>query len=184
MQNGTKELLAKTLIVLLQKSSVDRISVKHLTDKCGVTRQTFYNHFQDIYDLVEWIYLNAIEKLIINNKDCKTWQQRYYRLLVFTRDNKVFVQNTYKYANRDSLEKYMYNVLFDLVLKEVEKQAAEMSIDQKYKKFIAHFYSLAFLNLDLDWVKTGMKEEPLDMIEQIDVLLKGDFEKALKKYAN
>lgn len=184
MDYKTKEFLAKTLIVMLQTSSVDKISVKLLTDKCGLSRQTFYNHFQDIYELVEWIYQNAIEKLIFNNKNCKTWQQGFIRLLTFTRDNKAFVQNTYKDSNHLVLEKYMYSVINNLVLAEVERQSVGMSVDQKYKNFIAHFFSLAFLNLDLEWVRTGMREEPTDMVEQIDVLIKGDLKKALTQYAN
>lgn len=184
MDYRTKEFLAKTLIVMLQTSSVDKISVKQLTNKCGLSRQTFYNHFQDIYELVEWIYQNAIEKLIFNNKNCKTWQQGFIRLLNFTRDNKTFVQNTYKDSTHDILKKYMYKIINSLVLAEVERQSVGISVEQRYKNFFAHFYSVAFLNIDLEWVKTGMIEEPTDMVEQIDVLIKGDLKKALTQYAN
>lgn len=183
MHNETKELLAKTLITMLQKNSVNKISVKLLTDKCELSRQTFYNYFKDIYDLVEWIYLRSIEKFVINSNKCRTWQQSFCRLLEFTRDNKAFIQNTYKYSNRDALEKYMYSIIYDLTLKEVERQAGDMCVDKKYKSFIARFFSLAFLNLDLEWIKSGMREEPAEMVEEIDALVKGDFAKALNKYA-
>jgi probable dihydroxyacetone kinase regulator len=183
MHNETKALLEKALIVMLQKRPIDKITVKDLVDECGLTRQTFYNHFYDIYELVEWVYLQATEKLLAENKDYDTWQRGFYQVLISIRNNKVLVQNTYRSINRDSLERYMYTVIYDQIIAVVERQAIGMSVDQKHKNFIAHFYSLAFISLIFEWIKDGMKEKPEDIVEQTAVLIKGDFEKALKKYA-
>jgi probable dihydroxyacetone kinase regulator len=183
LHHETKAILANALIAMLQKRSIDKITVKDLVEKCGLTRQTFYNHFYDIYDLVEWIYLQVTEKSLAENKDYDTWQQGFYLLLISIRNNKVLVRNTYRSTNRDSLERYMYTVIYDQVLEVVERQAIGMSVDQKHKNFIAHFYSLAFIALICEWIKDGMKEKPEDIVEQTAVLIKGDFEKALKKYA-
>ncbi len=184
MHNDTKEVLANALIDILQKRPIDKITVKDIVEECGLTRQTFYNYFYDIYELVEWIYLQATEKSLAENKDYDTWQQGFYQLLISISNSKVLVQNTYRSTNRDSLERYMYTVIYDQVLAVVERQANEMSVDQKHKNFIAHFYSLAFIALICEWIKDGMKEKPEDIVEQTAVLIKGDFEKALKKYAN
>jgi probable dihydroxyacetone kinase regulator len=183
LHNETKALLANALIVMLQKRPIDKITVKDLVNECGLTRQTFYNHFYDIYELVEWIYLQATEKSLAENKDYDTWQQGFYQVLISIRNNKVLVQNTYRSTNRDSLERYMYTVIYDQIIVVVERQAIGMSVDQKHKNFIAHFYSLAFIALIFEWLKDGMKEKPEDIVEQTAVLIKGDFEKALKKYA-
>lgn len=77
----------------------------------------------------------------------------------------------------------MYNVLFDVIYPVVEKQAEDMNVETKHKKFIAHFYSLAVVAMGLDWVRTDMKEDPEEIAEQIAMLVKGDFKKALNKYA-
>lgn len=183
LHNETKALLANALIVMLQKRPIDKITVKDLVDECGLTRQTFYNHFYDIYELVEWIYLQAAEKSLAENKDYDTWQRGFYQVLISIRNNKVLMQNTYRSTNRDSLEKYMYTVIYDQIIDVVERQALGMSVDQKHKNFIAHFYSLAFIALIFEWIKDGMKEKPEEIVEQTGVLIKGDFEKALKKYA-
>ncbi|ADL06456.1 TetR/AcrR family transcriptional regulator [Lacrimispora saccharolytica] len=184
MHNETKEVLANALIDILQKRPINKITVKDIVEECGLTRQTFYNYFYDIYELVEWIYLQATEKSLAENKDYDTWQQGFYQLLISISNSKVLVQNTYRSTNRESLERYMYTVIYDQVLAVVERQAIEMSVDQKYKNFIARFYSLAFIALICEWIKDGMKEKPEDIVEQTAVLIKGDFEKALKKYAN
>lgn len=183
MQNATKALLADSLIAMLEKKALDKITVKNLVEDCGLTRQAFYYHFDDIYAVVEWIYLRETEKAIAGNKDYDTWQQGFYQIMFSIRQNKVFVRNTYRSINRDSLERYMYAVIYDQILAVVERQAAGMTVEQKHKDFIAHFYSLTFIAIIFEWIRDGMKEKPQDVVDQIAVLIKGDFEKALKKYA-
>lgn len=57
-QQGKKAIdlvLAESLIELSAKKPIDKITIKEITDKAGVIRPTFYNHFQDKYELIEWI---------------------------------------------------------------------------------------------------------------------------------
>lgn len=54
MAIATKKLLADGLKELLEKKTLDKITVKELVATCGVNRQTFYYNFQDIYELLEW----------------------------------------------------------------------------------------------------------------------------------
>ena len=53
-----KKMLANTLKELMNEKAADEDYGTGLTKRCGISRQTFYNHFHDIYELVEWIYLN------------------------------------------------------------------------------------------------------------------------------
>ena len=60
MSEITKKALAETLKKLLSKNKLNKITIKEITEDCGVNRQTFYYHFKDIYDLLEWIYKNEV----------------------------------------------------------------------------------------------------------------------------
>ena len=51
----TDQILADSLKALVLKKPVEKITIKEITDKAGVIRPTFYNHFQDKYELLEWI---------------------------------------------------------------------------------------------------------------------------------
>ena len=63
-------LLAASFKELTLKEPIEKITIKEITDKAGVIRPTFYNHFQDKYDLLEWIInkelLEPVEMLITN----------------------------------------------------------------------------------------------------------------------
>ena len=52
MAIATKKLLADGLKELLEKKTLDKITVKELVATCGVNRQTFYYNVQDIYELL------------------------------------------------------------------------------------------------------------------------------------
>ena len=59
-----KQMIAETLTALLQRKSVDKITVKELVDACGISRQAFYYHFQDIMEVIEWITARALQTAV------------------------------------------------------------------------------------------------------------------------
>lgn len=54
MKHQTKDTIADAFILLAKQKSIDKITVKDLVDHCGISRQSFYYHFQDILDVIEW----------------------------------------------------------------------------------------------------------------------------------
>ena len=184
MQNSTEEILVSALELVLQKKPIDKITVKDIVSECDLTRQTFYNHFTDIYELVDWAAGQATKRALNNSADYNNWQQGFYDVMIIIRDNQTIIDNTYKSAYRDLMEKHIYQVIYSYIIAVVEKQAVGMSVDQKHKDFIAHFYSLAFIAVIFEWLKDGMKDDPQDIVDQTAVLVQGDFKKALNKYAH
>ncbi|MCI5493909.1 MAG: TetR family transcriptional regulator, partial [Lachnospiraceae bacterium] len=59
-RNAVDILLAESLKELAEKQPIDKITIKEITDKAGVIRPTFYNHFQDKYELLEWIIMSEL----------------------------------------------------------------------------------------------------------------------------
>lgn len=74
MSSSTKQNLAISLKKLMTKASLDQITVKDLVAECGVNRQTFYYHFQDIYDLLGWIFKSEALESIKDYKTYCTWK--------------------------------------------------------------------------------------------------------------
>ena len=61
-----------------------------------------------------------------------------------------------------------------------EEKAAGMTVRPEDKEFIANFYKYAFVGLTLEWVRTGMKDDPAALIERVSTLIHGDITKALE----
>lgn len=49
--------------LLLLKKPLNKITINDIAEDCGINRMTFYYHFQDIYDLVEWACLEDAKRL-------------------------------------------------------------------------------------------------------------------------
>ncbi|MEG1848167.1 MAG: TetR/AcrR family transcriptional regulator C-terminal domain-containing protein [Lachnospiraceae bacterium] len=182
MVQMTKCALAATLKKLLLQKSLDKITVVDIVEECGVNRQTFYYHFQDIYALVEWILLNDTDKALDGKKTYDTWQQGFLQIFEYVLENKTFIMNAYHSISREQVEHCLYEITYNLLIGVVEEQAADIVVRDEDKIFIAHFYKYAFVGLMLDWIKRGMKDDPKVLIEELSVLIQGDIGRALQKY--
>ena len=54
MSQTTKRALEASLKHLLLQKPLKKITINDIAEDCGISRMTFYYHFKDIYDLVEW----------------------------------------------------------------------------------------------------------------------------------
>ncbi|MDP4157639.1 MAG: TetR family transcriptional regulator, partial [Bacillota bacterium] len=81
MLKNTKAVFASSLKKMLEKKTLDHITVKDIVQDCGVSRQAFYYHFNDIYQLVEWIFKEETLEALADNRDIDTWQQGYRHIL-------------------------------------------------------------------------------------------------------
>lgn len=64
MQTDMKANIARTLIELSSRKGIEKITVKELADACFISRQTFYYHFHDLMDVVEWAVQQRVEELL------------------------------------------------------------------------------------------------------------------------
>ena len=124
MSQITKRALASALKELLEHKPLNKITIADITEQCGVNRQTFYYHFQDIYALLEWIYTTDAQRLLEGKRDGDTWQQGFLQVLKYIRDNRALVRNTYHSVSRELLEGYLYRVTYQLMRDVVEERAA------------------------------------------------------------
>ncbi len=184
MTQTTKMALAASLKKLMNKKTLDKITITDLTEDCEVNRQTFYYHFKDIYDLVEWIYLNEASKALGNERTYDTWQQGFFHLFEYALENKTFVINTYHSINRETLERFLYNEIYSLLRNVVEEKAVGVSIQEEDKDFIAHFYKYGFAGVVLDWIGKGMKANSEEIVQKLALLVQGNIPEAIERFSD
>ena len=121
MSQITKRALEASLKKLLTKKPLDKITITDITEDCGINRMTFYYHFKDIYDLVEWVCVEDATRILGENKTYDTWQEGFLRIFEAVSENKTFMMNAYHSISRDQVEKYLYSLTYDLMIKVIEK---------------------------------------------------------------
>ena len=183
MSQVTKNALARSLKELLERKQLNKITVTDITQQCGVNRQTFYYHFQDIYALLEWIYTTDATHVLEGKKDGSTWRQGFLQVLEYARENKALVQNTYHSVSRELLEQWLYREMYQLLRGVVDEKAQGLAVSEEDRASIAHFYKYAFVGLVLDWVQTGMKSEPEQLAQLVNTIMEGSIRAALERFA-
>ena len=181
MSQITKRALETSLKNLLLKKPLNKITVNDITEDCGINRMTFYYHFKDIYDLVEWSCQEDASRALAGKKTYETWQQGLLQIFEAVQENKPFILNVYRSISREQVENYLYQVTYQLLEDVVEEQAADMSVRPEDKAFIATLYKYMFVGLMLDWVKNDMKGDPQLMVDRLAQVIHGSVRVALER---
>ena len=105
MSQTTKRALEASLKKLLLEKPLNKITINDITEDCGVNRMTFYYHFKDIYDLVEWSCQEDASRALAGKKTYETWQQGFLQILQAVLDNKPFILNVYRSVSREQVER-------------------------------------------------------------------------------
>ena len=182
MSSITKKALAQSLKQLMKHATLDRITVKDVVAECGVNRQTFYYHFQDIFALVEWIFNTEALEGIADFKSYDSWQQGFLMIFGFVEQNRTFCVNCFNSMGREPLDRFLYNATYRLLRDVVDEVAKDTSVADKERTFIANFYTYAFIGIMAQWIRDGAREDPKEIIADTNRLIEGDIRKAIDKY--
>ena len=182
MPQFTKYALENSLKKLLLQKPLNKITINDITEDCGINRMTFYYHFKDIYDLVEWACLEDARQALEGKKTYETWQQGFVQIFYAVRDNKPFIMNVYRCVSREQVEKYLNPLTDDLLMGVINELATGMVVREEDKAFIAQVYSYAFVGLMLDWIKDDMKQEPQTLVGRFALVIQDDISLALNRF--
>ena len=182
MSQVTKRALEQSLKNLLLKKPLTKITINDIADDCGINRMTFYYHFKDIYDLVEWSCLEDAKRALDENKTYETWQQGFLQIFEAVQDNKPFILNVYRCVHREQVEKYLKPLTDGLIMGVIDEQSKGITVRDEDKEFIARIYSYVFIGIMLDWIKDDMKEDPRLIIDKLALLIKDSVSVALNRF--
>ena len=181
MSQVTKRALVGSLKHLLLQKPLNKITISDITDDCGINRMTFYYHFKDIYDLVEWACLEDARKALEEKKTHDTWQQGFVQIFNAVRENKPFIMNVYRCVDREQVERYLITLTDGLIMGVIEEDSAGMTVRQEDKEFIAKVYSFVFVGIMLDWINGDMKGDPGEIVERLGTVVQGGVSAALER---
>ena len=179
--NSTKKHMAESLKRLLLKKPITKITIADITEDCGLSRMTFYYHFQDIYDLVEWMCEEEALAALGNNRTYDTWQQGFIAILESVRVNKPCIMNVYRSVDRAQIERYLTRVVEKLMMEVINEQAQGLNISEESKRYVVNFYMYGFIGIMLKWIQDDMKTEPAKIADMTATIIHGDFRRALER---
>ena len=161
----TKRLIADSLKELTKTKTFDKISVKDISKKCDINRQTFYYHFEDKYVLLKWIYENDLLEKYIKDVSFENWNTRLEELLTAMTEDKRFYINTINHTENYIQEYLLVQAqnIFEQAISVIDKSAPDNpqnTVSDQQSNFIARFFAYGSCGIILEWVTKGMIETP------------------------
>ena len=178
----TKRALEASLKKLLVQKPLNKITINDITEDCGVNRMTFYYHFKDIYDLVEWSCLEDATQALQGKKTYETWQEGLQQIFEAVLENKPFIMNVYHSVSREQIETYLFHLTHDLLYGVVQEKAKGTGISEADQSFIADFYKYSFTGVMLDWIKDGMKVDYHMIAEKMHRTMEGNVVNSIRNF--
>ncbi len=183
MSQVTKRALEQSLKNLLLKKPLTKITINDIAEDCGINRMTFYYHFKDIYDLVEWSCMEDARRALEENKTYDTWQEGLLRIFEAVKQNKPFIMNVYRCVDRGQVEKFLSPPVDALVRGVINEEADGMTVREEDRDFIARAYSYIFIGFMLDWIRDDMREDPAGIVDRLARLIRGSVKEALRRFS-
>ncbi len=160
--------LAQSLKKLVIEKPFEKITIKQIADGAGVIRVTFYNHFQDKYDLLAWIVRRDIfdpVKILLSNL-----MYRQALILIFTnlRRDREFYMKVGKITGQNSFAEIVEECAGRLILELLQEYGTAGSgriHPMMTPEYISRYYGNSMCYIMLDWIRNGMQTPPEDMAD-------------------
>ena len=156
MATGTKEALASALRQMMTVKPIDKVTVKDIVEICGVNRQTFYYHFDDVDDLLEWVFEQDSDRVFPREVVYDRWMEDMMGYFDYLVSNSAFTLNVYNSNSRLYMLRYIKGRLGACIRSFSEIVAEGRSIERADFEFIVEFYSNIVVGLISQWMDQGM----------------------------
>lgn len=136
----TKKALSIALKRLMEEKPFAKISVGDICEKCNMNRKSFYYHFKDKYDLINWIYDTEFIAVAREMEITSSWEL----LQVFCQffyDNREFYRKTLALDGQNSFSEYFREIVGDILKEHLSHTMPE----DETVDFIVDFYADAVL---------------------------------------
>lgn len=142
--------LANAMKELLVHTPVDKITVKQIVDQCNVTRPTFYRHFKDKYDLINWYFDKLLAKSFEHMGQGKTVYDALVKKFTYIQEEQKFFSAAFRYDEQNSLRQHD----FELILAFYEKLICEKTgkFPEENVLFLLEMYCNSSIYMTVKWV--------------------------------
>ncbi len=182
-RNAIEVKLAASLKSLAVKHPFEKITIKQITDGAGVIRVTFYNHFQDKYDLLEWIMrteiLEPVQILLANS------MFREAVVLIFRnmQKEKEFYMHIVNMEGQNSFSEMAERGIEEILRYAIGETELTGKADKSWlsPEFVSTYYAKAMTFVVVEWIRTGMKIPPDEMARAYEYIATRSLEEIVQE---
>lgn len=183
MAQFTEKAIMNTFVRLLDQIPLDKITVRDIITECGISRNTFYYHYGDVYALLEALLKQEMQKLQAKHRPGDTWYDDLRTIFTHISKNRKRVYHIYHSISHSVLTQYLFQVTEGLFWDYIRSAAEGLDVSEEDLRFLCFSYQSMFVGMLLDWLHHGMKGEPVDFLERTQRLMLGNTRRMLEANA-
>lgn len=149
----TKRAQDASLKKLMNRKPLSKITINEIVQDCGVNRNSFYYHFEDIYALFKWMLEQEAVESVRQFDLMLDYREAIQFVMDYVSENRHIVNGAYDAMGREGLKRFFYADFIDIVRSYIDGVAAkyDVDVDGDYKNFLAEFFTEAISGTILNW---------------------------------
>ena len=161
--------MADSLKRLMAQKPFSKITVSELIRDCDINRKTFYYHFQDIYELLKWMFDEEAFEIVKHFDYISDFEEMIRFVMDYVDKNDYIINCAYDGIGHQGMKHFLYadfhDVVFDFIT--TAEQHSQIVLDIDYKDFLCDFYINAIAEMLLDWIKHRKKRDKKIVISYV-----------------
>lgn len=134
--NITKRALGTALKELIEEVPFKKISVADICEKCDMNRKSFYYHFKDKYDLVNWIFDTEFITMVNDRIDIDPWAFME-KMCCYFYDNRSFYYKVLQIQGQNSFAEHFREFIHPLLRNRLEEDLGQTDLPDMCIDFFA-----------------------------------------------
>ena len=160
-QEKMKYRLAAAMKKCMERMPVEKVTVKEIVEECGTTRQTFYRHFLDKYDLINWYFDKILSESFKHMGTGETVYESLVRKFRFIEHERLFFDAAFRYDDQNSLRDHDYRKIHAFYTNMIESRTKEPLSSEL--NFILEMYCRGSVYMTTRWVSGEIGYTPEEM---------------------
>ena len=179
MTSLTKDAIKTSFMKLLNQKQINKITVKEIVEDCGINRNSFYYHFDDIPSLVEEILNEQADALVQVSGENTDIYSSILAAMDFALQNKTAMLHIYNSANKNVFERYLSRIAHRTVTEYFNAFVKDSDLCEDDKQVIVMYYKSLLVGFVIEWLGSGMKYDLSIQVQRLCELFEGTTEIAL-----
>ena len=178
MKDYMKRMLCDGLYDLMQKKSFEKITIKQICDEVGVIRGTFYNHFMDKYEALEYLTKELLFSDFNKENNSHTI---FTHIISIIDEHQSFFERAFLIQGQNNFEDMLQNIfkeIFSQMMRGMEINFQKQPFDHLY---LASFYAASLKFVVKEWVSHGCQTSCDEMSQRIEILIANNLTQLLEK---
>lgn len=168
--NRTKDIIVTAFWQLLDEKPFNQITVKDIVTRCQVNRNTFYYHFHDIPELVEYSIKEDVDSIMSSSSQFESLSDCILPFIRYSHEKKRAILHIYRSVEREIFLQLLEQLAMYIVKIYVDTVGAEVSLSDEDKDLLIHFYKSLLIGLTMDWFDHSMDYDLGETISRIKQL--------------